>query len=66
MRAQADVRAILLQPYGVTLLDITITYPRCATYIQQAGEAAAGDKYSEIEGHALGGRTYVGPRACCN
>jgi hypothetical protein len=66
MRARADVRAFLPQPYGITLLDISITHPRCATYIQQAaqqpGATAASrdrDKHRGIAGHALEGQTYV-------
>jgi hypothetical protein len=66
MRARADVRAFPPPPYGITLLDISHTHPRCATFVhlaaQQPGATAASrdrDKYRGIEGHALEGQTCV-------
>jgi hypothetical protein len=59
---KAPAGGFLPQPYGITLLDISTTHPRCATYVQQTaqlpGATAATtdrDKTRVTEGHALGG-----------
>jgi hypothetical protein len=65
-RARADVRAFLPPPLGLTLLDVSVTHPRCSSYVHAAAAspgatAASRDqvKYNAMSGHALHGQRFV-------
>jgi hypothetical protein len=66
MRPLPDVQAFLPPPYGITVLNISITHHSCATNVHQAAQRPGAtatrrdrDKFRGIEGHALEGQTYV-------
>ena len=64
--ARADIDASLPRPHGRILLDISMTHPRCSSYVAVAsrspGAAAAkrdSDKYRSHAGHQHPGHTFV-------
>ena len=63
--SRADIEAKLRLPHGPTLLDVSLSHPRAATYVRDAatmqGSAAAkrdGVKYQANSGHPHPGHTF--------